>query len=107
MQAQRGPLHKLYWHCGITEWEHATNDWREHGLVKELAKEYPSLFGLPEDPESRLEIYTNLSNQDWNNVNAWRFFGQKVKRIYMMKYYTLLPILDCELLNQFRNCSLA
>ncbi len=76
MQAQRGPLHKLYWHCGITEWDPSTNDWREHGLVKELAEHYPSLFRLPEDPELRLNVYTNLSNEDWSDVNAWRFFGK-------------------------------
>ena len=107
MQAQRGQLHKIYWHCGITEWDPSVNDWRENGLVKQLAEHYPLLFKIPSSPESRLEVYNNLKDKNWSDVDAWKYFGSKVKNLYHELFQSLFPVPEMQFLNQFKNCSLA
>ncbi|KAK3287885.1 hypothetical protein CYMTET_4618 [Cymbomonas tetramitiformis] len=76
MQASKGPLHKLYWHCGITEWDVARQDWTEDGLVKQLENHDPKTFRLP---KARKHVYGRLSKGDWANVNDWQLFGGDVK----------------------------
>ncbi|KAK3283708.1 hypothetical protein CYMTET_8601 [Cymbomonas tetramitiformis] len=79
MQASKGPLHKLYWHCGITDWDVQLQDWTEDGLVKQLEKHDPRTFRLPRKPEVRKQVYERLSKGDWANVNDWQLFGGDVK----------------------------
>ncbi|KAK3275114.1 hypothetical protein CYMTET_16746 [Cymbomonas tetramitiformis] len=76
MQASKGPLHKLYWHCGITEWDVQLQDWTEDGLVKQLEQHDPKTFQLP---KGREQVYERLSKGDWANVNDWQLFGGEVK----------------------------
>ncbi|KAK3275116.1 hypothetical protein CYMTET_16748 [Cymbomonas tetramitiformis] len=76
MQASKGPLHKLYWHCGITDWDVQLQDWTEDGLVKQLEQHDPMAFQLP---KARKQVYERLSKGDWANVNDWQLFGGEVK----------------------------
>ncbi|KAK3263655.1 hypothetical protein CYMTET_27542 [Cymbomonas tetramitiformis] len=76
MQASKGPLHKLYWHCGITDWDVQLQDWTEDGLVKQLEQHDPRTFRLL---KAMKQVYERLSKGDRANVNDWQLFGGEVK----------------------------